>query len=372
MLEITQLCLQAGGFQVDRVSVAVTAGSCHALVGETGSGKTLVLETVAGLRRAQSGSIHWLGREITHLPPEAKRLAYVPQDLALFPHMTVRQNIEYGLRLRNHTPGDTYAEMDKLIHALGISHLLDRSTRNLSGGERQRIALARALAPGATLLLLDEPFSALHEALRKELWLLLKNLQQQFGITILLVTHDMEEAFFLADSVTFIARGRVVQSGDKREVYSYPVNVESARFFGVQNIFPAEVLDRTSDRVRLSCSGLGMTLEAMILGPERWQGKSAVAVGIRAEDVIVQDGSLIEGGESSLVGNTVLCVVKYIYPQRTGQILLLQPVAEAGKESLVKVNVADEKLGLIRNSFIGQQLQITLPAENLFVFRDAQ
>lgn len=370
MLEITQLCLQAGGFQVDRVSITVAAGSCHALVGETGSGKTLVLETVAGLRRARSGVIHWLGRDITLLPPEQRRLAYVPQDLALFPHMTVRENIEYGLRMQHHIPEETFAGLGTLTRDLGISHLLERSTRNLSGGERQRVALARALAPGATLLLLDEPFSALHEAMRKELWLLLKTLQSQLGITILLVTHDMEEAFFLADSVTFVSHGRVVQSGEKREVYSNPVNVEAAKFFGVQNWFPAEVVGATSDRVRLSCSGLGTTLEVMNRGAEPWQRKSSLFIGIRAEDVIVNEGPFIEGTENPSGSNSVLCTVQHIYPKRNGQILLVQPVEKKGRENLMKADVAGDRPDLMRAGSIGQEVMITLPAESLFVFAE--
>ena len=190
MLEIKNLYLQAGDFQVEQINFAVSVGACHALVGETGSGKTLILETVAGLRKAKSGNIYWLERDITHLTPEQRKLAYVPQDLALFPHMTVRENIEYGLRMQRNFSSDKCAELEKLARNLGIHHLLERSIKNLSGGERQRTALARALAPGNTLLLLDEPFSALHEAMRRELWLLLKALQQQYGITILIVTHD--------------------------------------------------------------------------------------------------------------------------------------------------------------------------------------
>jgi len=369
MLDIEKLCLRAGSFEVNQISFSVPAGGCHALVGATGSGKTLVLETIAGLRKAQSGRINWLGQNITALPPEKRKLAYVPQDLALFPHMTVRENIEYGLRMQKNNSSGKSAEIDKLSHALGINHLLDRFIHNLSGGERQRTALARALAPGNKLLLLDEPFSALHEAMRKELWLLLKTLQQQYGITVLIVTHDMEEAFFLADSVTFIARGSVVQSGDKHNIYHYPQNVETAKFFGVQNLFPAEVIELSADKAKLACPCLGATLQAINPGLDRLLTKSAVTVGIRAENIIVTAGSSSIDENSLFSGiNQFFCTLRYIYQKRNGQILLLQPAN--GTDFLLEAEVGVGRLGETTNLFVGQKILVSLPAEQLFLFAD--
>lgn len=370
MLNIKNLCLRAGSFETQQISFSVPVGGCHALVGATGSGKTLVLETISGLRRVQSGGIYWLGRDITALPPEQRKLAYVPQDLALFPHMTVQGNIEYGLRMQKNNSSDKYAEIDKLTHALGISHLLNRSTKNLSGGERQRTALARALAPGNKLLLLDEPFSALHEAMRKELWLLLKTLQQQYGITILIVTHDMEEAFFLADSVTFIARGSVIQSGDKHHVYRCPKNVEAAKFFGVQNLFPAEVVDATADKTKLSCPSLGTALHAGSNGSEQLLKKSAVTVGIRAENIIVKAKSAIDKNDDLVGANQVLCTVKYVYPKRNGQILLLQPANGIEKEILLEADIAIDRFSQVFEVSVGQEILTLLPVEKLFLFVD--
>lgn len=363
MLEIRELCLQAGSFQVARVNVSAAAGTCHALVGETGSGKTLVLETVAGLRRAKSGSIRWQERDITNLPPEARRLGYVPQDLALFPHMTVRQNIEYGLRLRQDDCAERYAELEKLTRALGIRHLLERSILNLSGGERQRIALARALAPGNTLLLLDEPFSALHEALRRELWLLLKSLQDQFAITILLVTHDMEEAYFLADSVSFIAGGKIVQSGDKQAVYRYPATVEAARFFGMQNLFAAEVIEASAasgDQLLVHCPDLNTTLRVRCVDAAKWSKRSRVVLGIRDKDIDVAAGP---GGE-----NPLLCKVIGCFAKRDGQILLVQPLSCGEPDASIKLELADLPSQQAAAWGVGQEIWLTLPAEKVFVF----
>lgn len=367
MLEIKELGLQAGSFQVNKISFAVPAGGCHALVGTTGSGKTLVLETVAGLRKAQAGSIYWLNRDITVLPPEQRELAYVPQDLALFPHMTVRENIEYGLRMRKHHSPEKHSEVDKLIHYLGISHLLDRSIHNLSGGERQRTALARALVPGNKLLLLDEPFSALHEAMRKELWLLLKTLQQQYGITVLIVTHDMEEAFILADSVTFIARGTMVQSGDKQQVYRCPVNVEAAKFFGVQNLFPAEVVDLTPDSLNLFCPSLGIVLQADSRYWTQLLPKPAVTVGIRAENIIVKADATMDRAGSVPALNQAVCTIKHIHQRRNGLILLLQPANGAG-ECILEADIATDSLDQVSEFSVGQKVVISLPAEQFLLF----
>ncbi|NLI12264.1 ABC transporter ATP-binding protein [Pelotomaculum propionicicum] len=369
MLEIKGLCLKAGSFQVNQISFSVPTGSCHALVGATGSGKTLVLETVAGLRKAQAGSINWLNRDITVLPPEQRELAYVPQDLALFPHMNVRENIEYGLRMRKHHAPDKRSDVEKLTHYLGIGHLLDRSIQNLSGGERQRTALARALVPGNKLLLLDEPFSALHEAMRKELWLLLKTLQQQYGITILIVTHDMEEAFLLADSVTFIARGVVVQSSEKQQVYSCPANVETAKFFGVQNLFPAEVVAHKSDSLALFCPGLGIVLQANNSDWTRLLPKTSVTVGIRAENIIVETDVTMDNARELPALNQAACTVKQLYQKRKGLILLLQPDNGDGK-CLLEAEIATDSLGQVSELSVGQKVVISLPAEQFLLFAE--
>lgn len=368
MLDIDKLCIRAGSFEAKQISFSVSKGGCHALVGATGSGKTLILETIAGLRKTQSGNIYWLGQDITFLPPEQRKLAYVPQDLALFPHMTVRENIEYGLRMQKNNFSNKNAIIDKLAYALGISHLLDRSIQNLSGGERQRTALARALAPGSKLLLLDEPFSALHEAMRKELWLLLKTLQQQYAITILIVTHDMEEAFFLADTVTFIARGSVVQSGDKQQVYLCPKNVETAKFFGVQNLFPAEVIKMAADKAELSCPCLSIKLQVDYYDLNDLHEGNSVTVGIRSEDMLVKSESLDTSSDQP-DANQIVCTVKHIYPKRIGQILLLQP-DYATTDFLFEADILTEQPASISEVFVGQKLRVTLPKEHLFLLID--
>ena len=172
MLEVAELSVRAGGFSLSDISLEVYPSSCHVLLGPTGSGKTLLLESIIGLRNPDKGKILLDGSDITGCPAERRGLAYVPQDLALFPHLTVRENILYPLRIRGSKQNADNGIVRELIESLDIRHVLDRPVSNLSGGERQRTALARAVASGCRTLILDEPLSALHQSLKRELWFL--------------------------------------------------------------------------------------------------------------------------------------------------------------------------------------------------------
>jgi ABC-type sugar transport system ATPase subunit len=178
-------------------------------MGRTGCGKTTLLEILCGLRRPQAGRVFIGGRDVTDLPPGERGIGYVPQDGALFPTLTVAQNIGFALRLRHRPASEIQQRVGELATHLGVAHLLDRLPQNLSGGERQRVALGRALAARPGVLLLDEPLSALDEELRDDLAMLLKNLQRELGVTALHITHSRSEAARLADVIFRMADGRV-------------------------------------------------------------------------------------------------------------------------------------------------------------------
>jgi len=291
MLEVTGLSARAGTFVLSNVSLTVLPSSCHVILGPTGSGKTLLLESVIGLRNPQTGKVILEGKDITCLPLEQRGLSYVPQDLALFPHMTVRQNILYPIRIRGGKQSFENRIVEELIDSLGIGRLLDRSVKNLSGGERQRTALARAVASGCNYLILDEPLSALHESLKKELWYLLKDLQKRYHLAILMVTHDLEEAFFLGDAISVIIDGNLRQQGSKREVYQYPQSVEVANFLGIRNQFSSKIKKITGEFVSLYCGELDTTLtvstERLRLRDKNTKivTQAEFILGIRAEDI---------------------------------------------------------------------------------------
>ncbi len=246
MIELRGLCLRLGNFQIENLNLALPAAGIHVLLGPTGSGKTLILESIIGLRKIQGGKILIGGREIQDLPPEERKISYVPQDLALFPHLRVRENLLYGLRARRQPAATNNSHLEALIDALKIGHLLERYPFGLSGGEKQRVALGRALVPSPQLLLLDEPLTALDPALRNELQQVLISLQRSVNFTALHVTHDLDEAYFLGDTITVLISGKIEQSGPREKVFLRPNTVKVAHFLGLRNLFPGMVLDSGS------------------------------------------------------------------------------------------------------------------------------
>lgn len=216
------------------MNLTVREASCHVLLGGTGNGKTLLLESIAGLHPLQHGTIKVDDRLISHLPPEQRMISYVPQDLALFPHLNVEDNIFYSRKVRKNRNNVCHDIFD-ILDCLQLRAILHRSIDNLSGGEQQRVALARAFASGNQVLLLDEPFSALHYALKRSLWESLSTLKARYSMTILMVTHDLDEAFTMADDISVISQGRILQTGSKQEIIDHPSSVEVANMTGYYN-----------------------------------------------------------------------------------------------------------------------------------------
>ena len=209
MISLRQITVQAGGFQLRDLSMEIPTGSHTALMGRTGSGKTTLLEGICGLRSIRSGSI-WIGdREVTHLPPGQRGIGFVPQDGALFDHLTVRQHLEFALEVRGWVPERRESRSRELAEWLSLTPLLDRLPAGMSGGERQRVALGRALAFHPPVLCLDEPLSALDDQTRGEIVAVLTEIRNRSGITILHITHTRSEAERLADRILHLRDGRL-------------------------------------------------------------------------------------------------------------------------------------------------------------------
>jgi molybdenum ABC transporter ATP-binding protein len=311
MLEIESLTVAAGAFRLCEVNLAVAQGECHAVLGPSGSGKSTLLNAILGVLPPQSGRIRLDGADLTGLPIERRGLGYVPQQLGLFPHLTVRDNLAYSARARGVAPAQFQPLVDKLVAATGIGALLDRRPATLSGGERQRVGLVRALASQPRLVLLDEPFTALNESLRRELWWLMRELQREWRLTVLLITHDLSEAYFLADRVTVLLDGRVVQQGEKAEVYGRPAAPEVARFLGVETLQPGRV-ENVADGLATVVVG---TVRLTALAQAHLSGD--VLVSIRGEDVTLErDGGVAGSARNRLPaqvvsvqpGSPLLCV----------------------------------------------------------------
>lgn len=212
MIEIKDLSLRAGEFRLDHLSFTIQSGQYAVLMGKTGRGKTTILEAICGLRRVEAGQILIHGQEVTDWLPADREVGYVPQDLALFPTFTVRGHLEFALRLRKWSQTRIDRRTDELAQQLGIQHLLDRKIVGLSGGESQRVALGRALSFYPSVLLLDEPLSALDADTRNEMQELLKSLTELHEVTTLHITHNQEEARALADCSYSLVSGEVKPS----------------------------------------------------------------------------------------------------------------------------------------------------------------
>src|SRR5262245_42850999 len=226
---------------VDDVSFEARAGEITGLLGPSGSGKSTVLRMIASLELPDSGSI-WVGAEAhTDKTPQERRLGFVFQHYALFRHMNVRQNVEFGLKVRKTPKPDARSRVDELLELVGLAPFGDRFPDQLSGGQRQRVALARALAPRPEVLLLDEPFGALDAHVRQELRRWLDGLHRELGLTSLLVTHDQEEALELASAVVVMRRGRVEQAAAPVDIYNRPATPFVAGFVGASNLLRGSI-----------------------------------------------------------------------------------------------------------------------------------
>ncbi|MEH6781777.1 MAG: ABC transporter ATP-binding protein [Rhodoglobus sp.] len=226
---------------VEALDLEVKPGEFLSMLGPSGSGKTTVLRMIAGFENVTSGSIHLSGLDVTQVPPHARQVNTVFQDYALFPHLTIAENVGYGLRVAGVGRAERATQVGVALEQVRLSAVADRLPHQLSGGQRQRIALARALILRPQVLLLDEPLGALDKQLREEMQIELKQIQREVGITFIFVTHDQEEALTLSDRVAVFNNGRVEQVGTAREVYEFPATEFVAKFLGLSNLIPAEL-----------------------------------------------------------------------------------------------------------------------------------
>ncbi len=244
ILEVEGLAKRLGEFTISDVSFTVYEGEYFVLLGASGTGKTVLLETLTGVIPADSGKVTLAGREITHEKMQHRKLGIVFQDQALFPHMSVERNIAYGPVSSGMKRSDIKILTRLLAGETGVGHLLDRSPSTLSGGEAQRAALARALAAGPDCLLLDEPLSSLDSGARIEMRSLLRKLNRG-GMTMLHVTHDYEEAAALATKIGIMENGTVVQVDTPQRILSHPGSEFVARFVGIRNVYRGRLVRET-------------------------------------------------------------------------------------------------------------------------------
>jgi thiamine transport system ATP-binding protein len=280
MLAVTGLTVRYGSLTaVSEAAVEVADGEVLALLGPSGCGKSTLLRAVAGLEPPVSGTVRWDDTDLADVPVHRRGFGLVFQDGQLFPHRDVAGNVAFGLRMRHVPAADRRTRVAELLELVGLAGYERRKVTELSGGEQQRVALARALAPRPRLLLLDEPLSALDRALREQLAMDLAGVLRIAGATALVVTHDHDEAFTLADRVAVMRAGRIVQTGPPDEVWQRPVDEDTARFLGCGLFLPAVVADGVA-----TCE-----LGAVALP---WAPSGSVTLGLRPTALRLGDGGI--------------------------------------------------------------------------------
>ncbi len=271
---------------VDDIDLTIPAGKLTTLLGPSGCGKTTSLRMLAGYTRPTSGRIFIDGVDATDTPPEKRDLGMVFQSYALFPHMTVADNVGYGLKLRGMSRGDRAARIAESLELVGLGHLADRRPRKLSGGQQQRVALARAIAIRPKLLLLDEPLSNLDARLRVQMRAEIRRIQAETGLTVVLVTHDQDEALEMSDEMVLMRAGEIMQQGSPADVFSAPANRFVAEFLGYENFLTA----RDGSLLTVRPEHLGVETTGAAAGPAagdlRLDGV-VIDVAYRGVDVLV-------------------------------------------------------------------------------------
>jgi spermidine/putrescine transport system ATP-binding protein len=273
---------------LENVSVTIRENEFFTLLGPSGCGKTTLLRLIAGFDFPTEGEILLYGENIAPLPPFKRPVNTVFQNYALFPHMTVAQNIGFGLEMLGQTRAQVNARVDAMLKLVRMEELKHRRTAEISGGQQQRVALARALAPQPKVLLLDEPLSALDYKLRKDMQIELKRLQHETGITFIFVTHDQEEALTMSDRIAVMSRGNILQIGGPRDIYDRPAERFVANFIGETNFLSGQVQSRTNGIAKVKLAS-GATISATL--PEGFIPSGEVNVVVRPEHAkVVADG----------------------------------------------------------------------------------
>lgn len=296
MIKIKNINLTFPNFALENVNLSIDKGDFFALLGPTGSGKTVLLEAIAGLKPLKQGEVWINDKNVTALKPEIRNISIVYQDYALFPHMSVTDNIKYGLRFRKKSNEKHEEKFNLLVEMLKINHILNRYPQNLSGGEKQRVALARALIVNPDVLLLDEPFSALDAHTKETVQTEIKKIHETLKITTIMVTHNFSEVFSLANKVAVIKHGKIQQIGSTEEIFKTPNSKVVAEFVGMKNIFPLKLFNET-----LQLSGHELNNHDY--------------VGIRPEDIVVGNTELqtdytIQGRVASVLNNGIYSEVR--------------------------------------------------------------
>lgn len=299
---------------VHSLDLAIEPGEFVTLLGPSGCGKSTTLRMVAGFVQPNAGTIKIGGKDVTGIPPHRREVGLVFQNYALFPHMSVYKNVEFGLKMRGVDPSERRSRVEEALGLVKLGDYTERMPAQLSGGQQQRVALARALVIRPNVLLLDEPFGALDKQLRDHMRIELRDLQRKLNISTMFVTHDQDEALSMSDRIVVMSEGTVCQVGGPNAIYEKPNSRFVADFMGRSNLFEASVIDESNDSRQLNAEGL-----LLDVGENQDLNGSSAMVMVRPEKIelleseVIRDGSVTVGGRimsSVYLGSTVQYEVK--------------------------------------------------------------
>jgi ABC-type sugar transport system ATPase subunit len=363
MIEIRDLRLRRGRFALEGINLSVQSGECLVIVGPSGAGKTMLVESILGIQRPDAGRVVVEGVDVTPLPLEERGFSFVPQDLALFPHLGVHDNIAFALHRKRLARDEVARRVREVAQGLGIPHLLDRRRiDNLSGGEKQRVALARAIMAEPRVLFLDEPFSALDSAIRQELYRAFVELRRRLRLTTLLVTHNHDEALLLGDHMAVLVDGKIAQVGIPEEVYRRPSTIEAARLLMVENILRGEIVENASAQGFVRCRVGGLNLE--VPATSSIKGGRTLWLGIRAHHIRVgkEEPHAATGGRNRFVAEIRRstfrsdgCLLEITLNATTAELSLLVATGDAQRGAPYRV---------------GERLVVELPPDCILVGTD--
>lgn len=349
MLRLTNINRHLGDFALRDINLEVSEGEYYILLGRSGSGKTQLLELIAGLEHPDSGIISLDGKDITSLKIQDRKVGIVFQDYAVFPHMTVFGNISYPLRIRKEDKKSISEKVKDAADTMNIGHLLDRSTEKLSGGELQRVALARTLITSPRLLLLDEPLSSLDTSLKDDLKRLLRNLNKS-GQTIIHVTHDYGDAISLARRVGVIHNGKIIQEGSVNEVFNNPSNRFVARYAGIKNFFKVDISHQNGYMTATTDNQVRFKLNGSIAGEDN-------LLLIKNDTIFLCNEKAEDNSLNSIKGKIVEMI-----PSGYG----MEVTVDAGDLFYINVNTGDlERLQLTEN----KEIWVIFPAKDIVILK---
>jgi molybdopterin-binding protein len=348
MIEVKNLFVDLGEFVLKDITLNIEEGEYFIILGPTGAGKTILLESIAGLYPIKSGEIWLRGKEVTGVEPENRKISIVYQDHVLFPHLSVKDNIVFGLKMNKATPDEQKDRLNWVAELLGISNLLHRRPDTLSGGEKQKVALGRAIVTQPELLLVDEPLSALDPETRESVQQELRQLHRALGITVLHVTHDFEEAIALGNRIAVIGEGRLMQVGVPEQIFRHPNSEFVARFAMTRNIFLGRAERKPNGDTTFQVNGTEFIIAADVDGTRH--------ASIRPEDILISSEPIHSSARNCFPGT-------------------ITRVLDKGSTLYVTVSIPPELSCLVtRHSFQelelkeGKRVYITFKATSIHIF----